>query len=199
MSKALLGFALVVACAVTGCSATPGSDGSATQSAAAQAFVAGDGSIVTLAPQERQPAPLLAGSTLDNERFVLTDHVGKVVVLNVWASWCAPCRSEAPALVEVAAANPNVQFVGLVTRDSPTAANAFVARNGLDYPHVIDTDGQLQLLFRDTLPPQAIPSTLIIDKQGRVAARVLGEVTAAKLRAIVEPLQVEPADAEASP
>ena len=128
--------------------------------------------------------------TLDGGEFSLADQQGKVVVLNVWASWCAPCRSEAPELAEVYQdSDPDqVQFVGLATRDSEATAAAFVRKSELDYPHVLDTDGSLQLLFRDTLPPQAIPSTLVIDREGRVAGRALGEVSAPTLRAMIEPL-----------
>ena len=161
--------------------------------AEAQAFVAGDGTVVALPPDERLPAPDLVAPTLDGEEFSLAEQRGKVVVLNVWASWCAPCRSEAPELAEVYQdSDPDdVQFVGLATRDSEATAAAFVRKAGLDYPHVLDTDGSLQLLFRDTLPPQAIPSTLVIDREGRVAGRALGEVSAPTLRAMIEPLLEE--------
>ena len=165
----------------------------ATQVGSDQAFVAGDGSIVEVPATDRRPAPDLRGVTLDGGEFVLAEHRGQVVVLNVWASWCAPCRSEAPVLVEVSEQEKDVQFVGLVTRDSESSARAFVDRFGLGYPQVVDADGAQQLLFRDNLPPQAIPSTLVIDKQGRVAARVLGEVSGPTLRGLIEPLQQEPA------
>lgn len=166
-----------------------------TQVGSGQAFVAGDGSIVEVPAQDRQPAPSFSGETLDGSTFTLTDHRGEVVVLNVWASWCAPCRGEAPALREVAEGTrgQDVQFVGLVTRDSDASSRAFVDRFELDYPQVIDSDGTVQLQFRDNLPPQAIPSTLVIDKQGRVAARVLGTVSAPTLRSLIEPLEREPA------
>ncbi len=165
---------------------------SAEQVGSGQAFVAGDGSIVELAEGERRPAPDLRGPTLAGGEYALADDRGHVVVLNVWASWCAPCRSEAPALAEVSEQDKSTRFVGLVTRDSEASARAFVDRFGLTYPQVIDADGALQLEFRDNLPPQAIPSTLVIDKQGRVAARVLGEVSAPTLRGLIEPLQKEP-------
>lgn len=156
-------------------------------------FVAGDGSLVVVAPDQRQPAPALTGTTLDGEPFTLADHLGEVVVMNVWASWCAPCRAEAPMLVKVAAdlGPKGVQFVGLDTRDSDTSARGFVEKFGIPYPNLIDRDGRLQLLFSDTLPPQAIPSTLVIDRQGRVAARALGVVSESSLRGIVEPLLAE--------
>lgn len=151
------------------------------------AFVAGDGSIVLIAPEERQPAPDLVGTALKGGEFRLSDHLGEVVVLNVWASWCAPCRAEAPVLEAVwrEVQDDGVQFVGLNTRDTEAAALAFLDRYGVTYPDVIDTDGRLQLLFSDTLPPQAIPSTLVVDREGRVAGRILGRVTEATLTALI--------------
>jgi len=112
--------------------------------------------------------------------------------MNVWASWCAPCRAEAPALAEVATqmAAKGVTFVGIDTRDSTATAQSFVAKFHVPYPSIVDPDGQVQLLFGDSLPPQAIPSTVVIDRQGRVAARALGRVDAATLRGIIEPLLV---------
>lgn len=152
------------------------------------AFVAGDGSIVLIAPDERQPAPDLVGLTLEGGEFRLSDHLGDVVVLNVWASWCAPCRAEAPVLEDAwrEVKDDGVQFVGLDTRDTEAAALAFLDRYGVTYPNVIDTDGRLQLLFSDTLPPQAIPSTLVVDREGRVAGRILGRVTDATLTALID-------------
>ncbi len=153
-------------------------------------YVAGDGSIVVLPESERVAAPDLEGATLDGGTFRLGDHLGDVVVLNVWASWCAPCRAEAPALAALSTdlESDGVQFVGLDTRDSDVSARAFVDRFGLTYPSVVDRDGRLQLLFSDSLPPQAIPSTVIIDRQGRVAARALGKVSESSLRGMIEPL-----------
>lgn len=160
-----------------------------------EGFVAGDGSIVVLAPAQRTRAPALVGPTLDGGTFALADHLGEVVVLNVWASWCAPCRAEAPTLQAVSSdlAGQGVQFVGLDTRDSDTSARGFVERFGITYPNVIDRDGRLQLLFGESLPPQAIPSTLVIDRQGRVAARALGKVSESSLRGMIEPLIAEEA------
>lgn len=182
--------AVLIACAVVltpilaGCGAGAGDPAAGSE----QAFVAGDGSITEVPMDQRRPAPDLRGTTLAGDEFVLAEQRDDVVVLNVWASWCAPCRSEAPALAEVAeeTAGKGVVFAGLVTRDSEASARAFVDRFALDYPHVIDADGALQMQFRDNLPPQAIPSTLIIDQQGRIAARVLGEVSAPTLRSLIE-------------
>ena len=153
-------------------------------------FVSGDGSVTILEPEQRQIAPDAVGLDLSGDPLALFDFAGQVVVLNVWASWCAPCRAEAGALEEVALQfdGKGVQFVGLNTRDSQAAAQAFIRNYGVSYPSLVDTDGRIQLLFNDSLPPQAIPSTIVIDQQGRVAARALGTVTAATLRAMIEPL-----------
>lgn len=193
MRKQLAAAVAVMAVAsvlVAGCS---GGAPASSPSKESTGFVAGDGSIVVLDEADRKPAPDLRGTTLDGTEFSLADHRGEVVVLNVWASWCAPCRAEAPELQEAASelSGKGVQFVGLDTRDSQTAARAFVDRFGIEYPSVVDRDGRLQLLFSDTLPPQAIPSTLVIDRQGRVAARALGAVDASTVRGLVEPLLAE--------
>lgn len=174
---------LVAAALLTACGSSSGGDAGGDT-----AFVAGDGSIVLIAPAERGAAPDLVGETLEGGEFRLRDHLGEVVVLNVWASWCAPCRAEAPVLEKVwrEVKDDGVQFVGLDTRDTDEAARAFLDAYDVTYPNVIDSDGRLQLLFSDTLPPQAIPSTLVVDREGRVAGRVIGRVTEATLTALIE-------------
>lgn len=156
-------------------------------------FVSGDGSIVVLDGSQRRPAPDITGPTLDGGTYSLAAERGKVVIMNVWASWCAPCRAEAPALERTWTefrARP-VSFVGLNTRDSMASADGYVRQFGITYPSIVDTDGRIQLLFRDTLPPQAIPSTVVIDQEGRVAARILGEVTESSLRGVIDSLLAE--------
>lgn len=181
LPRSLFPVVLVLALGLTACSTTPETEAG---------FVSGDGSITILEPAQRQIAPNAAGVDLNGDPLALSDFAGQVVVLNVWASWCAPCRAEAGALEEVAVQfeGKGVQFVGLNTRDSNAAAQAFMRNFGVTYPSLVDKDGRIQLLFNDSLPPQAIPSTIVIDQQGRVAARALGTVTAATLRAMIEPL-----------
>ena len=182
-----LAAVVLAAVALAGCSSADAS------APAGSGFVSGDGSITLLDAAARPAAPALAGTTLDGAQYRLADDLGSVVVLNVWASWCAPCRAEAPTLAALSTelAPQGVRFVGLDTRDSDDAARAFVARQGIDYPNVIDRDGRLQLLFGDSLPPQAIPSTIVIDQQGRVAGRILGKASASDLRGMIEPLLAE--------
>jgi len=185
VGAAVVGLALTLAACSGAADATVAGD---------QGFVAGDGTIVVVPADQRVPAPALTGTTLTGEDFDLADHRGQVVVLNVWASWCAPCRAEAPTLAALAGeyAGHDVAFVGLNTRDSDVSARAFVDRYRLGFPSVIDRDGQLQLLFADSLPPQAIPSTLVIDPDGRVAGRVLGRASESTLRAMVDAVLDEP-------
>ncbi|HEV8528128.1 MAG TPA: TlpA disulfide reductase family protein, partial [Actinomycetes bacterium] len=106
---------------------------------------------------------------------------------NVWASWCSPCRAEAPGLQKVSTelAGQGVRFVGIDTRDTNDNARAFERRFGITYPSIIDEDGALLLRFNETLPPQAIPTTLVIDKDGRMAARALKPLTEEQLRELV--------------
>jgi thiol-disulfide isomerase/thioredoxin len=146
--------------------------------------------ITRLADQDREPptAPL-AGTTLDGEPIALEDFAGDVVVVNVWGSWCPPCRAEAPALVEASKElrADGVRFLGINSRDlDPANAQAFVRRFDVPYPSIYDQAGTALLAFRGTLTANSIPSTVVIDEQGRVAARVLGEVTRSTLVGLVE-------------
>ena len=156
--------------------------------AAGSGFVAGDGSLVVIDQSQRQPAPDITGTTLDGKPFSLAALRGKITVLNVWASWCSPCRAEAPVLEKVwqEQQGKDVQFIGLDTRDSDTSALTFIKKFGITYPNVIDRDGALQLRFSGTLPPQAIPSTLVVDANGKVAARALGKVSESTLLGMIE-------------
>lgn len=163
-----------------------------------QNYVSGDGVVTEVAPADRGGPIELAGDTLAGARLDLADLRGAVVVVNVWGSWCPPCRKEAPSLKQASERlrDKGVQFVGIDTRDSNASAKAFLENVGIEYPNVADPDGELLLAFKGTLNPNAIPSTLVLDKQGRVAARVVGEVSESTIRGLVEPLLHEPAGQE---
>jgi thiol-disulfide isomerase/thioredoxin len=154
-----------------------------------RSFVSGDGTITVLASKERTKAPTLEGLTLDGEPFDPAQLVGKVSVINLWASWCAPCRAEAPTLVRLAKEYEDVAFVGMLTRDNIESAQAFVRRFGLNYPTIASES--LILKFRGTLAPNAIPTTLVLDRQGRIAARLSGEVSDAGLSGVLDDLLAE--------
>ena len=177
--------AVVLALVLAGCSSA-GQDQA--ERKGQTGFVAGDGQLTVFPAADREPAPQLSGDTLDGKTWSLADQAGKVVVLNVWASWCQPCRKEAPDL-ETAAERlgRDVVFVGLNTRDpDPNPARRFVERFKVSYPSITDPQGLKLLGFRGKIAAAAIPSTLVIDAEGRVAARVLGPVTAATLVDVVE-------------
>jgi thiol-disulfide isomerase/thioredoxin len=159
-----------------------------------QGFVSGTGAVSILAPADRRPAPVVAGTGLDGERLSLGDFAGRVVVLNVWGSWCPPCRAEAPELAAAARRlnGDGVAFLGIDVRDNVATARAFTAAAGIPYPSISDQSGSTLLGFRGTLPPNAIPSTLVIDADGEVAARVLGPVTESTLVGLVRDVVAGP-------
>jgi thiol-disulfide isomerase/thioredoxin len=177
--------ALLAALTLAGCSQEAADPGDSA------GFVEGDGTSVILPVDQRKPAPVLTGTDLNGEPVDTSTWEGNPGVINVWASWCAPCRAEAPELVAVAKQNPDVNFLGLDTRDSDAPARAFVEKFNIPYPNLPDPDGQLVLQFSDSLPPQAIPSTLLVDAQGRVAGRFLGAVEAGELDAAIQDLVAE--------
>ena len=182
-------LAAVAGLVLAGCGTTTGSTDSSAR------YVAGDGSTVILAPDEREAPVTFAGTTLDGEPLDVTDLRGQVVVVNLWASWCAPCRAEAATLetTYTEVRDDGVEFVGVVSggKDSIDNARAFQRRFDLSYPSVFDGDNSVVLAFRGQLPPAAIPTTLVLDREGRVAARALGEVDRSRLLGIIEPVLAE--------
>ena len=150
-----------------------------TNSTGDKGYVVGNGVITRLSSGERvKPGPV-AGKTLEGEAVSLADFKGHVVVVNVWGSWCPPCRKEAPLLAQAARSlkPEGVVFLGINTRDSSTDQGlAFQKKYDVPYPSIYDPSGQTLLAFRRTLNPNSIPTTLIIDADGKVAASILGEV-----------------------
>lgn len=173
-------FAPLMALALSSC----GGGGS---SIAEESFVSGNGSVSYIKPSDRIAAPALSGMTLSGKNY--TFNVGQVAVVNVWASWCAPCRAEAPTLAALSEKYTDVAFMGILTRDNPVNAEAFARRFALPYPTLIDDS--VLIGFRKSLPANAIPSTVLIDKRGDVAARISGEVTFASLSELIEKVSAE--------
>lgn len=172
-------FLLVGLPGLAGCSTPPTTSGG---------FVGGDGTLTIIPRDQRQPAPVITGTLLDGEAFTSEDLSGEVVVYNVWGSWCAPCRNEAPALVEAAAATKDeATFIGINTRDpDPAQAEAFVRAFDVTWANIYDPNGEQLLKFGSQLPASAIPSTLVVDADGKVAARILGETTALTLTGVID-------------
>lgn len=149
---------------------------------AAENFVAGDGATTYVSPSERIAAPELGGMTLLGTTYQLPKN--EVAVVNVWASWCSPCRAEEPTLAALTNMYSDVNFVGILTRDNPVNAEAFVRKRNSPYPTLID-DAAL-IGFSKSLPANAIPSTVVIDKNGMVAGRISGIVTIASLSELLD-------------
>jgi thiol-disulfide isomerase/thioredoxin len=142
-----------------------------------------------IAMKDRRPAPNLSGTTLEGSKFALNDVAGNVVVINIWASWCEPCRAESPVLarLERQLAAEKVRFVGIDETDTTTSATRFVASTGARYPQLVDSNGAL-LAQLTLLPQKGIPSTLILDRHHRMAARVIGQVTGPEVQTLVSEL-----------
>lgn len=157
------------------------------QQVATKSFIAGNGTVTYIEKADRKLGPVLTGKTLSGENFQLPN--GGIVVVNVWASWCAPCRAEAPALAALAQKYKGVVFLGVLTRDSEVAARAFEKRFNIPYPTLVDDS--VLVGFRESLTANAIPTTIIMDKEGLVAARVSGQVTYSSLRSLIEKIHAE--------
>lgn len=155
--------------------------------AAGDAYIGGQ-SLTLVPPADRKRASVASGDSLDGEPISTDGFPGKVVVVNVWGSWCAPCRAEAKDLAEASEETADVAaFVGINVRDpGPESARAFVRAFDVPYPSIFDPNADQLLKFAGVLPAVGIPSTLVIDKQGRIAARIVGEVSKTTMVSLVE-------------
>jgi DsbE subfamily thiol:disulfide oxidoreductase len=175
--------AAVALAALTGCSASESAAGDSTR------FVSVKPGYSEVPLSKRQPAPNLSGSTLTNVSLSLSQYRGKVVVVNFWGSWCAPCRAESAALEQVAKATATTtRFVGVDERDTKPNALSFVRGHGVSYPSVFDDDGSLAAAWPAAAGP---PYTFIVDRHGRIAARFLGGVTPDELQTAVVKVTAE--------
>ncbi|WP_405944388.1 TlpA family protein disulfide reductase [Streptomyces sp. NBC_00932] len=170
--------------------------GSTVGSSQGSRYVTSADGIVTAAKSSREGAPDLSGKTLEGAALdVSSAYKGKVVVVNVWGSWCSPCRAEARNLEKVAKElkPKGVEFVGINTSDPSTGpAKAFEKSYGITYPSLYDPAGKLVLRFpAGSLSPQAIPSTLVIDRNGKIAARKLSGVEEGTLHKMIDPVLAE--------
>jgi peroxiredoxin len=177
---ALLAVALLAGCS-TGADAVEVNNGGEFR------FVAGTPAGQVIPEEERATAPEFAGTLLGGGEFRSTELAGDVAVLNFWGSWCAPCRVETPEFQEVYAEvrDEGVQFLGLNVKETDEQfALAFVADHGIEFPSLYDPRGEVALAFRD-YPANAIPSTIVLDREYRVAAVYTGEVSQENLRRVL--------------
>ncbi|MQS13583.1 TlpA family protein disulfide reductase [Streptomyces kaniharaensis] len=185
--------AAAAAIVLTGCS----SSGSSGSGDGQLGFVAVKNTNMSTAELgKRQDAPDISGETLEGSQVKLSDYRGKVVVLNVWGSWCGPCRGEAKDLQAVSEKyrDQGVQFLGVNTRDTEKAnAVRFEQEKGVTFPSIFDPAGTQLLKFpKGSLNPQSIPTTLIIDRDGKIAARAVGGTVEDALESILQPVVAEP-------
>ncbi|WP_181775102.1 TlpA family protein disulfide reductase [Amycolatopsis pittospori] len=193
MKRALAAMAVLLL-VVTGC--TTGKD--AVVTGGSFNFVSPGGKVdITYDVADRQQSPTLSGDDLMNEgkQLSIADFPGKVIVLNLWGQWCGPCRVEAPEMQKVydQTKASGVQVVGIDLRDNDRApAQDFVRDRKLTYPSIYDPSGRT-LLQLSGYPRNIIPSTIVLDKQHRVAAVFLRDLLASDLLPVVQRLAAEPA------
>lgn len=180
MSSRMLKFGLTAVAALslvlTGCSSDPLAD--QYREGSNKNYIAGDGSVTEITLDNRGEPITFSGTTENGDTVSSADYLGHVLVVNFWYAGCAPCRAEAPDLEAVfqETAAQGTNFLGVNVRDQAATVTTFNERFGITYPSIIDQDGQAQLAFASQVPPNAVPTTLILDAQGRVAARILGQL-----------------------
>lgn len=180
-SRALIGLT-AAALMLTGCSSDPLAE--QYREGTNKGYIAGDGSITEIAEAERGDPVEFAGLIETGEPVTSADYLGAVTVVNFWYASCAPCRAEADDLQSLNAQfeGKGASFLGVNVRDQAPNALAFSETYGITYPSVLDVDdGAMQLAFSGSIPPNAVPTTLVLDAEGRVAARVLGAIPEASI------------------
>ena len=190
MRRLLAALAVVGLALLAGCSTGSSSDDGGFQ------FVAPNGQTQITYPEgQRRPlAPIVGDSLLTpGQQVSSAQDKGQVVVVNIWGSWCGPCRGESPALEQVAQASAarGVRFLGVDVRDDRDAASDFVRSRGVTYPSIFDPPGR-SLLALSGYPRNAVPSTIVLDRAHRVAAVFLTAVLASDLQPVVDQVAAEP-------
>ena len=183
--------AVVATAALAGCSGR----GAVSQDVSgSNGYQTGDPALKYIAVAHRHAASGVSGTLLDGRHFDLAQWRGKVVVVNFWESDCAPCVAESPALQQVYAQNKanGVEFLGIDIKDDRYRAAAFDANNHITYPSLFDPSNLLALRFHG-VPPNATPTTVVLDRAGRIAARQSGEILYTQLRDLVARVLAEPA------
>lgn len=174
--------ALATVLLVAGCSEDPLAE--QYKEGSGKGYIAGDGSVMEIAEDDRGDTVEFTGTTESGDEVSSDDFDGQVVVVNFWYASCAPCRAEAPILDDVydEYAGDDVAFIGVNLRDQAGTAASFNTTYDVSYPSIIDVNtGSVKLAFADTVPPNSVPTTIVLDKQGRVSARILGALPDASI------------------
>ena len=179
------GLLLAVSAAVAGCASSSGLE---QQWGDGKGYVSADQLVTEVAPEDRGDPIEFESALSDGTKITAADYRGEVAVLNFWFAACGPCRGEATDLQAVSEdVADEAAFLGVNVKDQPDTADAFTRRFGVTYPTAIDANtGAVQLAFAGRTAPNATPATFVLDREGRVSARVLGAVEPSILRALVE-------------
>lgn len=182
MNRTLAGFTLVGALFVSGCGALAADQETIIPLRPGDMPATTSTGVTSITLEERDEPLSLSGTSLSGQKLGIADSRGRITVVNFWASWCAPCREEIPEFADTARAMPDVAFIGVNVEDDLDDARAF--SETLPYPSIVDVDGSLLAQVPD-VPPQALPITLILDSEGRVAVRIIGPIPPGSLRELI--------------
>ncbi|MEY4944313.1 MAG: hypothetical protein RL384_257 [Actinomycetota bacterium] len=181
-----------IALSLAGCASDPLAE--QFRSGDSKNYIAGDGTVTEFASEQRPTFLPFSGETESGQMLDSEALAGQVVVMNWWYSACAPCRAEAPDLQALYEEfqDQGVQFVGVNVRDTSETALAFDRKFGISFPSIMDAQtGSVSLAFQGVVSPQAVPTTLVIDRQGKVASRILGRIDPSILRTLIETVVAE--------
>ncbi len=183
--RTAIGFGLI-ATLLAGCASDPLAD--QFRAGDNKNYIAGDGTVTEFALGSRPGFEAFAGTTESGQVLDSSAFEGNVIVMNWWYSACAPCRAEAGDLAMLSVEfEDSVQFVGVNVRDTAETALAFDRNFGIEYPSLIEAQsGQVSLAFTGVVSPQAVPTTIVIDRDGKVASRILGRIEASILRTLIQ-------------
>ncbi|MFD6448439.1 TlpA family protein disulfide reductase [Promicromonospora sp. NPDC060204] len=158
-----------------------------------QGYVSGDGSVQTYDVGERKGPVTITGTDFEGNDVDTAGWAGDVVVVNTWYASCAPCRAEAPDLVSLAGSKDGVQFLGINTEDDAGSAQAFQRTFEVPYPSIEDRSGKVIASLNGVVPLQAVPTTVVLDQEGNVAARVIGQAEHSTLESLIDEVLAEAA------
>lgn len=187
----VLAVAALAVLLLAGC--TPDSAPTTPDDVADQGYQSGDGSTTTWKAADRSGPLELSGTDFTGTAQDVADWRGDVVVLNTWYANCPPCRAEAPDLAALSTdyAADGVKLLGINRTDDAGTAQAFERQFEIPYPSLADTDGAAIAALQGTVPVNAVPTTIVLDRSGMVAARILGLADPSTLRSIVDELLAE--------
>jgi len=177
---AAAGFVLAAGCA--------GSDAQEQAQDVDGGYVSGDGTVQTWTEADRGDPVELSGTTYEEEQIDLADWRGDVVMLNFWYAACPPCRAEAPDLAAIAEdyGDDGLHALGVNHTDDAGTALAFERSFDMPYPSLDDSDAEGVAAMQGVVPLSAMPSTVVLDRDGRVAGRILGQIDPGTLRSLID-------------